>query len=621
MRTRLGSVVLVGALVLAGAALVAPGAGAAPTWLPVVGVSASASPAGTPRVAVDGAGTATLVWSQGPAVMASTRPAGGAWSAPTRISLAGSDTLYPDVAAFPDGRAIAVWSSYDGANYRVQASTRNAAGTWTAPATLSAEGQPARTPDVVVDASGRVTATWARRDAGWFRVQASSRNADGTWTTPDTISEPGRDASDPLLAVGASGVLAVAWQGSDGLNPRTQVSTRAPGAPWSGASKVSPAGKDAGGHDVSVSPSGSATVVWILSDAAASQVQASTQVGSGWSPAAPLSQAGQVPATPPVMETDGAGNPTVAWTDTTDGMTFRVRATARTAGGAWATPALVSTPGVNSFKPQVTVAPDGVAHLTWEISGTLQGSSHPADGAWSAPRPVSGPTGEATMATMATDARGDTVVAWYLADGGAGIYQVQATALDSAGPIVTAFSAPAAGTARTPVALSVSAYDTWSAVGTTTWSFGDGTTATGAAVSHSWAKAGSYPVTATVTDAVGNTTTRSATVSIGAGVPVIQRLKLKPGTLHLDGSRKKTRTKVQVSVSDSSKLTLTFKKKGVKKPLRLTRDLKAGSNTFTLTAKLSKKKRLTVGKWKIAAVAQNAAGASQAKKLTLKVVR
>ncbi len=59
--------------------------------------------------------------------------------------------------------------------------------------------------------------------------------------------------------------------------------------------------------------------------------------------------------------------------------------------------------------------------------------------------------------------------------------------------------------------FSATASDRWSPV-TLRWSFGDGTSATGGAVSHAFGAAGAFSVTVTATDAVGNATSASRSV-------------------------------------------------------------------------------------------------------------
>ena len=53
------------------------------------------------------------------------------------------------------------------------------------------------------------------------------------------------------------------------------------------------------------------------------------------------------------------------------------------------------------------------------------------------------------------------------------------------------------------------------------WSFGDGTTATGATPTHSWADNGSYPVTLTVTDTYGAESRVTTTVTVANAAPVV----------------------------------------------------------------------------------------------------
>lgn len=62
---------------------------------------------------------------------------------------------------------------------------------------------------------------------------------------------------------------------------------------------------------------------------------------------------------------------------------------------------------------------------------------------------------------------------------------------------------PASATAGRPASFAVSPFDDWSALGATSWSFGDGATATGAGVSPTYAAPGTYTVVVRSADAVG----------------------------------------------------------------------------------------------------------------------
>jgi uncharacterized membrane protein len=66
-----------------------------------------------------------------------------------------------------------------------------------------------------------------------------------------------------------------------------------------------------------------------------------------------------------------------------------------------------------------------------------------------------------------------------------------------------------------------SPFDVWSAPVAVSWSFGDGASATGTSVTHAYAHPGTYTVSVTATDAAGNTTSDSGSITVSppAGSP------------------------------------------------------------------------------------------------------
>ena len=74
---------------------------------------------------------------------------------------------------------------------------------------------------------------------------------------------------------------------------------------------------------------------------------------------------------------------------------------------------------------------------------------------------------------------------------------------------------PASGTAGAASSFAATAVDTWSQVADVVWSFGDGATVSGATTTHTYAAAGTYAVTVTVTDSLGNATTATRPVAVG----------------------------------------------------------------------------------------------------------
>ena len=127
------------------------------------------------------------------------------------VSESGQHASNAELAVDPNGNAIFAWLRSDGTNTRVQARTRSAAGVLSAVQTLSASGQDASNPRVGVDAGGNAVFAWTRFGGANFRVQARTRSAAGALGAVQNVSKSGQDAVDPQLAVGAGGDAATTW--------------------------------------------------------------------------------------------------------------------------------------------------------------------------------------------------------------------------------------------------------------------------------------------------------------------------------------------------------------------------------------------------------------------------
>jgi PKD repeat protein len=128
-------------------------------------------------------------------------------------------------------------------------------------------------------------------------------------------------------------------------------------------------------------------------------------------------------------------------------------------------------------------------------------------------------------ATLGSDGQGDVVASWGVV--ASGVSSIGARILDGGAPTLGAVGTPASATAGQAAAFAATAADRFSPVASTTWAFGDGSpAATGASVQHTFAAAGSYDVTVTATDAVGNATSATRKVTVAAAAiatpPIIQ---------------------------------------------------------------------------------------------------
>ena len=83
---------------------------------------------------------------------------------------------------------------------------------WLPAVDISAEGELGfdQMPQVAVGASGDAVAVWPQRE-GHYVIQASTKNAGGTWDPPVDISPPGEESIAPQVAMNASGHAVAIW--------------------------------------------------------------------------------------------------------------------------------------------------------------------------------------------------------------------------------------------------------------------------------------------------------------------------------------------------------------------------------------------------------------------------
>jgi PKD domain len=131
------------------------------------------------------------------------------------------------------------------------------------------------------------------------------------------------------------------------------------------------------------------------------------------------------------------------------------------------------------------------------------------------------------------------------------------------------------------------------------WSFDDGTSATGAIVTHAFAKPGHHTATVTATDLDGFTATAIVSVTVASlPRPKLMRLAVKRGFVSYRDSQAAMTT-----------FTLLRRKHGrhYARVATFTRHDRSGANRFKLTARL-KNHRLRRGRYRLVGVPRDAAG-------------
>ena len=286
-------------------------------------VNLSKAGAGSPLVAVDPAGEVTAVWlleregGNCSVVQSATRPAGGSWSSPVDLSPAKQDAGSPRVALDPQGGATVVWEEEKSGT--IQSATRSAGGSWSAPVNLSAAGEGGYEPRVAVDSQGNATAVWEGYNPDGTLIQSATRPTGGSWSAPVNLSKPAREVREAQIAVGPQGDATAIWARSNGRDLVVQGAMRPAGGIWSAPVDISAHHGQGGFYPrLVVDSRGNATAVWKGYDRNrhSQAIQAATRpLGGGWSQPTDVSNrvTRHIGISEPQIAVDPQGISTVVW--------------------------------------------------------------------------------------------------------------------------------------------------------------------------------------------------------------------------------------------------------------------------------------------------------------------
>jgi hypothetical protein len=199
------------------------------------------------------------------------------------------------------------------------------------------------------------------------------------------------------------------------------------------------------------------------------------------------------------------------------------------AGGTPAPTRPVTPIGIERQIGDLAVAPDGSA-LALAVNEFGQGQATGVEAALRAPgggfgsvEQVSGTQEDHPNAIFehppsAFIGAGQELALWSAADHtGALNLRIHLSERDSTPPTLSGISVPSAAVTGQPVTMSAAAQDSLSTP-SVTWSFGDGSQASGATVSHVFGTSGALTVTVTARDSVGNTTSQTRVIAVTKAV-------------------------------------------------------------------------------------------------------
>jgi hypothetical protein len=499
----------------------ASSASAARKWLPPQVVSNPANPVTDVDVAMDRNGNTLVTWSEtisgSNIIRASYRPAGGAFGPAKSLSAAGASATQSHPAFDGAGNAIVVWLR----NNVIQFSTRPAGGGFSSAQDVSNPAVTSSVPEVEMAPNGQAFIVFISAGVAQLVV----RHPGGQRDPPVPLSAAGVTSDDPVtgvqLAVNAKGDSVYTWDRDVGGNRVIEGVYRPAGAATtpSPAQQLSTTGVLSAYPAPALDPQGRATIVWESCPSGCSEIlSVSRQAGPGQSFTAPDPIITGGSTFGPSVAADSEGSALAVWINGAGG-SFRVQTSFRPVNSSYQGVTNIGTATGNTFGTGVHFDPsdNAIAVFNRDVAGgtQVQASLRPKGQSFGGVDLISA-TGVSNEfgrePKLGLDSHGNGVVAYFRNNGTRNVTEV--AGYDAAPPSL-GVNVPGSGTAGQGIGFSASATDVWSAVGTT-WNFGDGGSAVGSSVGHTYSAPGTYQVSVTARDALGNAASTSRLIQIGA---------------------------------------------------------------------------------------------------------
>jgi hypothetical protein len=276
----------------------------------------------SPQIDFDHNGNALAVWYQSDGSnnqIYYARYDGFTWSTTATIipGQPAQDGYSPQIAFDHNGNALAVWSQYNGSNYKIDYARYDGA-TWSTPTIIP--GQPAQfgySPQIDFDNNGNALAVWVQNNSGKYQIYYAHYD-DSTWSTPATVipGQPAQNGNSPQIAFDHNGNALAVWSQYNGSNYKIDYA-RYDGSTWSTTATVIPGqpAQDDSAPQIAFDHNGNALAVWYQYDGSKNQIYYARYNGSTWS-----TQATIIPGQPaqngfaPQIAFDHNGNALAVWT-------------------------------------------------------------------------------------------------------------------------------------------------------------------------------------------------------------------------------------------------------------------------------------------------------------------
>lgn len=468
-------------------------------------------------VAFDAAGNAVAAWTRHPSganadIWAATRPQGGAWSEPVKLttdapSHSGDDAFVPSVVVAPSGRAVIMWTENTAlipSRTVVSAATAKAGESIGSAVTLSATSVNASPAEPVFDAGDTAHLVYGQGLSADNAIYSRTLAADASeWSSPEVVapsmSVPQYDLD---FDIDENGNQVLAWSSDYFGDWDVNVAYRRPGESWSALQiavdePTDPQPRVAIGDRRAV-------VVWGESRWSKVDLRDILPV---WDDPVELATGERVKG----AHSDASGAVHVlTWSDAVKVHTLEQGASSFGAG----VPVDGSSPGQYEYDPAMAVAPHGEIAVAWRNAssgvGVAVGSGSSYDTSTLAlgadPMVYSKPS-------PAFDGLGNVAVAFDRDRGPDRPKGPDLSVLDRTAPVLESSVFEAEGMAGQSLLFSATASDDWSPV-TYSWDMGDGAAAVeSASHSYSYATAGVKSVQLTI-NAGGSRTEQIGQVTV-----------------------------------------------------------------------------------------------------------
>lgn len=370
--------------------------------------------------------SATLVATLSPGAAVSA-PRGGSWSPAVEVARVSADVFDLELVA-RRGVQVAGWVRSGEKRSRMVIAVKPRGGGWGAP--VSVPGTRGATEvELGLDGRGHTVAAWTSGRA----VKSAELRAGGAgWTRPLVLHRTRAGARGVLpgyldLALNRGGRAVLAWETADDdrdsvrARSRVQATVRRRSGGWARTSTLAPRRGDAARPEVALDDQGRATVVWSQGAGVRSQVLTTSRAARGpWGEVRALSRSSRT-GIPRVAFLPG-GRLAVVWDFARAGASgIAVRRWAR--GSGWSGPEALRGPRSVGWL-DAGIDRDGRVTAAWAGGrGALRSATVDSSGRWTRERVA--PRGSVfSDLELAVNRRGDALLAWVSADGGAHPLQV-----------------------------------------------------------------------------------------------------------------------------------------------------------------------------------------------------